>query len=155
MPIDRPSWLGFIYWRSAEGWRASASCKSACCVIARPQVAQVKNPPLDSKPVSLHWGQAGVPSTQEGRVVVGIADIQSTAETAASLAERDGRLLAARNGESSRMNEDENESGIKKLAHCTDLKRFVKTFSQQASVQAGDSPDRWRREEDLRKCRVS
>jgi hypothetical protein len=124
------------------------SCKSACRVIARPQVAQVKNPPLDSKPVSLQWGQAGVPSTQAGRLVVGILDIEGTAETAASLAERGDRLLAQRNGEESGLNEDENGSGMKKLAHSTDSENFVKTFSQQATVLIGTPPDRWRQEEE-------
>ena len=40
------------------------------------QVGQVKNPPLATSAVSLHRGQAGVPSTQEGRVVVGKIAIQ-------------------------------------------------------------------------------
>src|SRR5206468_11001132 len=99
-------------------------------------------------PVSLQWGQAGVPSTQAGRLVVGIPDIEGTAEAAASLADRDDRLLAPRNGEESEMNEDENGSGIKKLAHCTDSEQFVKTFSRQAIVLIGNSPDRWGREEE-------
>ena len=72
------------------------SRKRACCVIAMPQVAQVKNPPLDSKPVSLHWGQAGVPRTQRGRMVVGIIDIECSAETAASQSERDGLIVGPR-----------------------------------------------------------
>lgn len=72
------------------------SRKRACCVIAMPQVAQVKNPPLDSNPVSLHWGQAGVPRTQRGRMVIGIIDIECSAETAASQSERDGLNVSQR-----------------------------------------------------------
>jgi hypothetical protein len=55
--------------------------------MAKPHVAQVRNPPLDSKPVSLQVGQAGVPSTQVGRIAFGISDIESAARIAASSAE--------------------------------------------------------------------
>lgn len=74
------------------------SSKRACRVIAMPQVAQVKNPPLDSKPVSLHLGQAGVPRTQRGRIVVSIADIEGLAETAACPAKRNCLVLAPEKG---------------------------------------------------------
>ena len=75
------------------------SRKRACCVIAMPQVEQVKNAPLDSKPVSSHLGQAGVPSTQDGRVVIGTNDINGLTETVACPAERDGLLVGPRNGD--------------------------------------------------------
>jgi hypothetical protein len=41
------------------------------------QVGQVKNPPFGTSAESLQWGQAGVPSTHEGRVVVGKIAIQA------------------------------------------------------------------------------
>jgi hypothetical protein len=46
-------------------------------------------------------------------MVVGMIDIDYSAETAASQSERDGPFVSARNDEVSRMNEDENVSGMK------------------------------------------
>jgi hypothetical protein len=79
--------------------------------MANPQVAQVKKPPLDSIPVSLQLGQAGVPSTQVGRIVVGIADIEVPAEPAFSPARRDYRFVSQKIDEESGMNQDENWNG--------------------------------------------
>ena len=59
-------------------------------------------------------------------MVVGIIDIDYSAETAASQSERDGPFVSARNDEESRMNEDEDAVRDEKLAHCTDSHRFVK-----------------------------
>jgi hypothetical protein len=89
----------FIYGISRRDRLSMISRKRACCAIAMPQVEQVKNAPLDSKPVSSHRGQAGVPRTQDGRVVIGTIDIEDLAETAACPAERDGLLVGPRNGD--------------------------------------------------------
>jgi hypothetical protein len=46
-------------------------------VIARLHVGQVKNPPFGTSAESLQCGQAGVPSTHDGRVVVGKISIEA------------------------------------------------------------------------------
>jgi len=83
--------------------------------MANPQVAQVKKPPLDSIPVSLQIGQAGVPSTQVGRIVVGIADIEVPAEPASSPARRDYRSVAQGIDEEIGMNQEVNWNGTEEF----------------------------------------
>ncbi|HZH48179.1 MAG TPA: hypothetical protein VFD86_00275 [Nitrospira sp.] len=61
---------------------------------------------MGTKPVSLQWGQAGVPSTHDGRVVLGIMAIQAAFQLS--------EVLVLSSGETEKkcgMNEDQNEPG--------------------------------------------